>query len=257
MGQDSPKVYMYDLNRDEWKEISEQCPHINPGLVFIDGVLTAVGGKRTPFMTDTGEVVSWERGKWEKMFPSMQHTHGNPIVLTYKDWVIAIDENDVKETEVWNIRSFAWSKIELWPPLDLKHFTATICGDNLILVNLVNDLGACDYAIDCESLLKSMTAKSVPPRACQIAEQPQWRVFKSLPKDTTVTTFYGDAICVNEDGIYMLKWDEGEWVEIEDKTSKTYMPVKAPIVCAVKNQMVVIGGLQGGVCSNTVQIGSY
>ena len=250
MGQDSSRVHKYDLNKDEWKEL-KPCPHINPGLVFIDG-LTAVGGQKVQY-GDTNEVVSWDKGKWVRKLPSMQQAHSNPIILVYKEWVITIDRKDVKKIEVMRkVLSFAstWSMIELNPPLELQNVSATVCGDNLILVNA---LGACDCAVDCESLLNSK--QSGLSQAGQAADQSlQWNVFESLSKETTVTTFLGDAVSVNEDGIYKLKLDEGRWVNM---TSKLYMPVKAPIVCAVYDKLVVIGGVQEESSTSTVQIGSY
>lgn len=241
MGKNSPIVYKYDLIEDEWRQIPIPCPHINPGLVFIDGLLTAIGGQTVPYTSDTKEVITWQ-GQWGRKFPSMQHAHSHPIVLVYKDWVIAMEENNIEETEVWKIHSFAWSSIKLRPPLDLESFTATVYDDNLILVNI---LGMSGCAIRCESLLN---------------QSPEWRLLKSLSKGTTVTTFCGDAVCVNEDGIlYKLKLDEGnsKWVEIENMTMASYTPVKAPIVCVVKNRLVVIGGIQGEFGTSTIQIGEY
>lgn len=249
MGKDSPKVYKYDLIRDEWKVIPIQCPHINPGLVFIDGILTAVGGQ-TATDTCTKEVVSWE-GEWVRKVPPMQQAHSNPIILVYKDWVIAMEGNDIEKTQVWKIHSFTWSSIKLQPPLDLKSFTATVYGDNLILVN-TSDVSGC--AIGCESLMTSITTtQSSPSRAANQTQQ--WRILQSLSKETTVTTFCEDAVCISDDGIlYKLILDEGEWEETEDMTMASYTPVKAPIVCAVKNRLVVIGGVQGEICTNDVQI---
>ena len=260
MGQDSSRVHKYDLQNDEWKEVPKQCPHINPGLVFIDGLLTAVGGQKVSYMyeSDTNEVVSWDKGKWVRKFPSMQQAHSNPIMLVYRDWVIAIDRNDINKTEIgmkYHSFTFTWSKIELKPPLELHNFTATVCDDNLIFANMYGCAIACEFPLNSTT----MTTQSGPSQANQVADQSQqWRVLKSLSKETTVTTFLGDAVCISEDGIlYKLILDEGKWVEIEDMKMASYMPVKAPIVCVVKNRLVVIGGVQGEFCTTTVQIGSY
>jgi len=44
IGRGSQTVYSYQLDKDKWNEHSE-CPHVNPGLVIINDLLTTVGGK--------------------------------------------------------------------------------------------------------------------------------------------------------------------------------------------------------------------
>ena len=57
IGADSCTVYSYKVDGDEWNKHSE-CPHINPGLIIINNLLTAVGSKEEG--RPTGKLCTWK-----------------------------------------------------------------------------------------------------------------------------------------------------------------------------------------------------
>lgn len=230
IGCGSRTIYSYQLDRDKWNKHS-QCPRINPGLVIINNVLTAVGGKDGDHRTN--ELLSWKHSKWMDIFPPLQTPHESPAVVHYGNYVIAVGGDlEEREVEVLHIPSLLWSTVTSLPR-PLTDITATLCHDNIIAM----DWEGSGYSINIESLVSLRLA---------LTEHSQWMPLSKCPVNyaglsggPTLTTFSGQCLVVSHNGIFQLQ--NRQWVRIEDMS----VPMEYCIVCVVCDQMVVVGGHDG------------
>ena len=232
IGDRSQTVYSYRLDRDKWNKHSE-CPHVNPGLVIINDLLTAVGGRVGDGSTE--KLTTLTRNNWVETFPPMQTPRVNPAVVHYGDYVIAVGGNREERVELLHIPSLLWSTVTSLPS-PLSDITATLCHDEIIAM----DRQGCGWTMNIELLLSSEIQLEGSSTALS-----QWT---SLPKcpvgygwyvGSTLSSLSGQPLVVSYDGIFQLQ--ERQWVRIGD------MPVPRGycIVCVVCDQMVVVGGLPG------------
>ena len=109
IGDGSCTIYSYQLDGSMWSKHSE-CPHINPGLIIINNLLTAVGGKIGDWRTSG--LATWNQSKWVHQFPSMRIPREEPALVQYGTYVIAIGgDHEKKAVELLHIPSLLWSRV--------------------------------------------------------------------------------------------------------------------------------------------------
>ena len=225
IGCDSKTIYSYRLDGDKWNKHSE-CPHVDPGLVIINDLLTAVGGRVGG--GSTKKVTTLTRNNWVETFPPMQTPRVSPAVVHYGDYVIAVGgDREERGVELLHIPSLLWSTVTSLPS-PLSDITATLCHDEIIAM----DWDGYGWTMNIELLLSSIRLEGSSTALSQWTCLPKCPVVWAGP---TLSSLSGQPLVVSN-GIFQLQ--ERQWVRIGD------MPVPSGhcIVCVVCDQMVVVGG---------------
>ena len=230
IGDGSQTVYSYRLDGDKWNKHSK-CPHVNPGLVIIDDLLTAVGGRVGG--GSTKKLTTLTRNNWVETFPPMQTPREGPAVVHYGDYVIAVGGNsEQRGVELLHIPSLLWSTVTSLPS-PLLDITATLCHDEIIAMDSVGR----GWTMNIKSVFTAIRLEGSSTALSQ------WTSLPRCPVDydwgPTLSSLSGQPLVVSYNGIFQLQ--ERQWVRIGD------MPVPSGycIVCVVCDQMVVVGGHTG------------
>ena len=222
----SQTVYSYRLDGDKWNKHSE-CPHVNPGLVIINDLLTAVGGRVGG--GSTKKLTTLTRNNWVETFPPMQTPREDPAVVHYGDYVIAVGgDREERGVELLHIPSLLWSTVTSLPSR-LSGITATLCHDEIIAMDRLG----CGWTMNIKSVFTAIRLEGSSTALSQWTSLPKCPVVWRGP---TLSSLSGQPLVVSWDGIFQLQ--ERQWVGIGD------MPVPSVycIVCVVCDQMVVVGG---------------
>ena len=235
IGSDSQTIYSYRLDGDKWNKHSE-CPHVNPGLVIINDLLTAVGGRVGG--DSTKKVTTLTRNNWVETFPPMQTSRERPAVVRYGDYVIAVGgDREKRGVELLHIPSLLWSTVTSLPS-PLYNITATLCHDEIIAMD--------QWGNGCTMNIKSVfTAIRLEGSSTALS---QWTSLPRCPvgygwSGPTLSSLSGQPLVVSRNGIFQLQ--ERQWVRIGDMP----VPSVSCIVCVVCDQMVVVGGYLPGYTS--------
>ena len=227
IGYDSQTIYSYRLDGDKWNKHSE-CPHVNPGLVIINDLLTAVGGWVGG--GSTKKVTTLTRNNWVETFPPMQTPRVEPAVVHYGDYVIAVGgDREKRGVELLHIPSLLWSTVTSLPS-PLRDITATLCHDEIIAMDCVG----CGWTMNIKSVFTAIRLEGSSTALSQWTSLPTCPGGYSWP---TLSSLSGQPLVVSPNGIFQLQ--ERQWVRIGDMP----VPMGYCIVCVVCDQMVVVGGL--------------
>ena len=131
---DSNSVYRYQLKEDQWSVLPLR-PYEDSGLVVIDGVLTAVGGREGFYRKN--KLFTLRQSRWVEEYPTMNTARSSPAVVTTSNgqhMIIIIGGIDWVDTvELYNTGSSNWSQLTSLPqPLILP--SATICDNQLYVI---------------------------------------------------------------------------------------------------------------------------
>ena len=232
IAENSRKIHKFCLSSNEWSTMVGECPHTNPGIAFVEGVLTAFGGEQLGRQTTI--VSSFKDRVWvDKNLPIMKYPHSRPSVLNHQNKHIIVTGgtcfNEIPMVEVFSIDSWSWSKLVLLPK-DFYNITATVCDNTYLVV----DISGAGYSIDLPSLL-TLAKDTKPP----------WKDMPSLSVagKPTVAAFRGRIIAVSSDGVHQLTEDHG-WVKFDDAFSP-FSAWSGFLVCVVgerEERLVVMGG---------------
>ena len=228
IGRESQTVYSYRLDRDKWNKHSK-CPHVNPGLVITNDLLTAVGGIVEGGFTK--KLTTLTRNNWVETFPPMQTPRESPAVVHYGDYVIAVGgDREERGVELLHIPSLLWSTMTSLPS-PLLRITATLCHDEIIAMDRWGD----GWTMNIKLLISEIRLEGSSTALSQWTSLPQCPVGYG----PTPSSLSGQPLVVSLNGIFQLQ--ERQWVRIG------YMPVPSDycIVCVVCDQMVVVGGTTG------------
>ena len=224
IGRGSQTIYSYRLDRDKWNKRSE-CPHVNPGLVIINDLLTAVGGGVGG--DSTKKLTTLTRNNWVETFPPMQTPRVEPAVVHYGDYVIVVGgDREERGVELFHIPSLLWSTVTSLPS-PLYNITATLCHDEIIAM----DYRGCGCTMNIKLLLSEIRLEGSSTALSQWTSLPECPVVWP-----TLSSLSGQPLVVSLIGIFQLK--ERQWVRIGDVPVLMYHC----IVCVVCDQMVVVGG---------------
>ena len=234
LGEYSTNVHRYNLSENRWIILPAACPHINPGLAFIDDTLTAFGGQWNG--NSTAKVVSLKNRSWVNELPQMKYSHsypsvhnhdGNYIIVAAGSW-----EREQSMIEVYSIHTTHWFNV-IHLPTPFYSITSTMCLGRYVIM----DGAGTTYSMDIAALLSFATSL---PR--------EWTKQATLPVlgEPTLATFNHEIICVSSEGLHKLSQGEG-WVRVHNTFSCPSLWSKA-IVCVVGERfevgekLVVVGG---------------
>ena len=122
-------IYSYHTDQDEWKKHAN-CPYRNTALIFIDGYLTTVGGRKE--RETTNKVLSRKGGRWEEEVPPMVTARSNHAVISNKQTVVVAGGEKEESVEVFTGSS--WSSVARLPRY-LQYITATLCEDQVYVMD--------------------------------------------------------------------------------------------------------------------------
>lgn len=233
IGENYNVIHCYRIRSNEWSTLPVVCPHINPGLVFIEKVLTAIGGHKSGKRTTKSS--SFKKGKWVDELPRMKYPHNSPSVLNYGgNYVIVAGgslNDEVNMVELYSISSRSWFKVISLPRqfYGVTGITATVCYNDFIVM----EGRGSTYSIDLTSLILSTS-------------NPSWIEQSYLPVygEGTITTFNKEIVCISSEGMHQLTKDHG-WVKVRN-AYPSMSPRRKAIVCVVgehqEEKLVMIGG---------------
>ena len=163
----SSQIHSYNSDTEEWSILPE-CPTESFTITVVNGLVTAVGGKKYGNCTNTllslvGE--DKKKRKWVEHFPPMPTKRKlTAAVCTGKALVVAGGEEGSFTTvwstrvEVMNTKSLKWSKASRLPH-PLSDASATACGDSVYIVGGRDQHGSTNSVFACSlsTLLQSET----------------------------------------------------------------------------------------------------
>ena len=136
-------AYRYEWSREKWEELPS-FPYTNPGLVIIDGKLTAVAGWCESGCTKT--LFTLRQRKWIEEYSPMNTACSSPSVVSTSDGayitVIGWYSRDGWATaaaQLFKVKSRIRYKLADLPQ-PLPHPSDTIWGDQLSVIDDVNVL---------------------------------------------------------------------------------------------------------------------
>lgn len=236
----SKTVYCYYQNQDKWQEHS-QCPHSYPGLAIISEQLTAIGGKTSD--KKTSKLISWKNGEWEEVFPPMNISRCDHVVVSDGLYVIAAGGVESETSvEIFTISSNTWSMVTSFPQ-PLYFITMTICGDFVYAM----DYRGRTYSNSMSDLCLSQSEWQQLPQ-----EAPQWRSTICTVSNAVVAVGGGSAAGSSPSiagDIYHLC--NREWVRIGSMVTPRCFPLVAVLS---GDRLVVVGGVSSSCCTDAVEL---
>lgn len=148
ISEESEDVRMYDVEKDDWT-VLRKCPYHDPSLVVLDGLLTAVGGrKRDENNRDqfSNKLISLSNRRWIEKFPAMPvdpalgvdsrgmlpgvAKHGNTLLVLGSQNPAS---DPVKKSRMLDLETSEWTELCDLPDR-LYNATTVICGDEVFSV---------------------------------------------------------------------------------------------------------------------------
>ena len=241
-------VYRYEWRGEKWEELPS-CPHRNPGLVIIDGKLTAVGGYGR--FHHVKNLLTLQQKKWVKEYPPMNTARHSPAVVSTSDgeYLIVIggvgDGGDRTATvELFQVKSRRWYTLTDLPQ-PLHNPSATICGDQLNVIGF----GANGYSCSLQAL-PSSDRPITSPLTLSLKPLPPLPVTYS-----TAATLCGQLVVIGGrrqygppvNSIHQLV--DRQWVEIGSMTTGRW---ECLVVSPSPDKIIIVGGV--GSLSESVDI---
>ena len=238
---DSNSVYRYQLREDQWNDLPS-CPYRNSGLVVIDGVLTAVGGRDGSRRTN--KLFTLRQSRWVEEYPPMNTARSYPAVVSTSDGqhmnVIVIGgyggDGWIDAVELYNTGSSTWSQITSLPQ-PLTHPSAPLCDNQLYVIGGDGDGYSCS--------LQPLLSSDQPISSQSITRSLTWTPLPRLPvRYSTAATLCGQLVIIGGmrdvspvNSIHQLV--DGQWVNIGSMSSGRNMCL---VASPSPDKMVVVGG---------------
>ena len=154
-------VYRYELITEKWDQLPPS-PYWNPGLVMINGELTAVGGE-TKYRY-TNKLITLRKNQWVQHYPPMNIGRSETTVFSTSDhqYICVFGGNChiydyPAPVEVLDVKSKRWYTVTNGKlPQELSKPSATICGNQL---HVVGEHGE-GYSCSVEALLSSKCTRA-------------------------------------------------------------------------------------------------
>ena len=113
------RLHVYDFEHNKWHQLPD-CPFGYSSLVYVQNMLTAVGGECDGELTDKLLSLTWRTHPWEEILPPMPTKRKNPISVTAgKKWLVVSGgiqaEQYLTIVEVLNIESKLWTTVASLP----------------------------------------------------------------------------------------------------------------------------------------------
>ena len=252
-------VYEYDSKEEKWSELPK-CPQRFGSLAILNGLLTAVGGRRSGKPTNTLLSLSGEGSwrKWSEHFPPMPTKRSSTAVVCSGGSLVVAggtrdDDIELSTVEVMDTESLQWSTASSLP-CPLIEASATICGENLYVLGGFDLSGQSKAVFTCSlsALLQTSQPESLGARlkkSLSLAQQPSvWQKVADIPVyRATCTTLRGHILAVggcNSDrkptsAIHKYDPVKDSWTVVSHMTTARYCSL---VVVLPGDRLMVVGG---------------
>ena len=236
ISQTSYTIFSFHIDQDEW-ERHATCPYRSTALTVINGYLTTIGGQDERGRT-TNKVLSRKGGRWEEEVPPMAAARCRHAVVNNGHTVVVAGGAEEKEESVEVFTGSSWSSVAPLP-LYLAAITATLCGDQLYVMDWVGHI----YTSSLTVLLS--TRRTDTPSTKQT-----WRPLTTPPVRWSTLSTIGSLVVV-VGGWTGGVWTGGVWTgDVHGLVGSGWTRVgrmsterELPIVGLVgEDKMVVVGG---------------
>ena len=145
MSEESHEVRMYDMEADDWT-VLRKCPNCDPTFVVLDGLLTAVGGRKLGEdhrWQYTNKLLSYSNRRWIEKFPEMPVDPAlkidgkvmRPGATKHEKSLLVTGCQDYrgdpeKSSRILDLESGEWTELCSLPDR-LYYPTAVVCGDEV------------------------------------------------------------------------------------------------------------------------------
>ena len=243
----STSVYQYEYSTEEWEELPA-CPHGNSGLVIIDRELTAVGGQDGSYRS-TNKLYTLRQREWVEKYPPMNTARFFPAVVSTSDGKHLIVIGGLgggggwtATVELFQVKSRRWHQLTDLPQ-HLTHPSATICGDQL---NVIEDANG--YLCSLSSLPSRDQPITLPLTL-------SWKPLPHLPdKESTAATLCGQLVLIGgyQVGSYVNSIHQlvgGKWVKIGSMARGRCCCL---VVSTSPDKIIIVGGRCGPFMTDTL-----
>ena len=193
----SKRVYSYEWNTANWKELPS-CPYFDSSLVFIDGELTAVGGRdKAEHYNKVLHTYKRRKAQWvvNPEYPTMNTSRSQAAVVStsYGDNIIAIGgytaSGCCSTVELFQVKTRKWYELTDLPhPLTYPSATI-ICG------NQVHVIGGSHKGYSCSLQALLSSDKPITPQSAR--RLITWTLLPSLPvTHSTAATLCGRLVII-------------------------------------------------------------
>ena len=261
------KIMMYDSEQGKWAILPE-CPNIGFSIAVVNGLLTAIGGKKsdnyTKSLLSLTHKQSWlgfSQQKWTERFPPMTYYHSvQAVACTSTSLIVAGGwgpDRDMAPVEVMDTKTLRWSTAASLPYRRYAA-TATICGDRLYIAGGYADDVKTKSVLTCvvsELLqstatqhLSSATASGLQPST---DGQKVWQELAELPVYlSALITLQGQLLAVGghdsrenpTSAVHQYNSATNSWNVVSRMNKKRVTCFAAALP---DNTLVVVGGMTG------------
>ena len=241
-------IYQYHVRDDKWKKLPSS-PCEDSGLVAIDNILVAIGGRQNS--NSMKKVFSPRGKKWKEDLPPLNNARSSPSVTTYSTYIFAIGGDHYCHTRVTTVEmldeyNMSWTVLDNLPhPLYLP--LATVCGSKLYLVGY-------DDGYSCS--LRQIATSSHRMRSSSALT---WTPLPPSPvKYSTIACLSNKPLLVGgidrntgsySHTVYILS--QGQWVECGSLSGGRCQCLVASLS---EKEMVVVGGIRDHYQLNWVEL---
>lgn len=250
----SSKIYSYQADGDVWDRLPD-CPHCEPGLAVIKGMLTTFGGKEGSDYT--GNLYSWTDGKWMRKFPPMAVKRARPAVVTTSNDAHVIAAGGwvngwTMVVELYRTQDEQWSRVCSLPQ-PLVAPDATFCDNRMY----VQDSGHSVFACFTESL--AFSGKLDTDEQDEVSE-PVWSPIRDIPvESSTLVTLCNQLVavggCTKSATTEILHYNSRKRWEVIGQMMTPRYDCLVPVLTG--DTMVVVAGWVGeGESTDAVEVAS-
>ena len=252
-------IYTYDSVQREWSELPH-CPHVGFTLVTVDNLITAVGGNKELY-TAGNSLLSFRKGKWEQVFPSMiTQRYFAASVCSGHHLIVAggcgQESPALNKVEVMDTNTHQWTVTVSLPEANPLPASMAVCQGNMYYFGADTNQAYC-----C-----SLKALQLQPCSQEQKESTQssatvWKSIAYLPVSrSTAVTLYDHLVSVGGyddsgevDSVYYYHSETNVWIQAGKLLSRKGLPLATTLP---GEKLVVVHGNHGNTIVGAASVAS-
>ena len=252
------EVCSYNVPTKKWTKFPK-CPNMCSSLAVINGQLTAIGGCKNPYKTNTHSNQLLSLPGYKEVFPAMPTKRRATTAVTSKKHLIVAGgiiglSDRYKIVEVMDTKSLVWSTVASLPH-PYTGASVTIYGDQLYMLGGADDKAWTKSVLTCSltELLQSSSSSSSSSSSIwhRVADAPAY--------SSTCAAVNGELLAVggrDEDdkplsAIHKYNPTTNSWDLISNMPTARYLSL---IAVLPTNEMMVVGGTIGTMTHDVLDI---
>ena len=248
------EVCSYNVPTKKWTKLPK-CPNMCSSLAVINGQLTAIGGCKNPYKTNTHSNQLLSLPGYKEVFPAMPTKRRATTAVISKEYLIVAGgiiglSDKLNTVEVMDTKSLVWSTVASLP-YPYTGASVTICGDQLYMLGGADDKAWTKSVLTC-SLTKLLQSSS--------SSSSIWhRVADAPAYSSTCAAVNGELLAVggrDEDdkplsAIHKYNPTTNSWDLISNMPTARSLSLVAVLPT---NEMMVVGGTIGTMTHDVLDI---